>query len=569
MKSLQTGVWKLGSTDKEAAVSNWNTTETPEGDSLLRMLCFESEAKTLHHDLFLNCGHSASYEVKPNAKGSNQVNAEFLPVKFAIQIGENRLGWATSGYFYHFIDSQLVREYKVVGKGSWTCQATRSDKLHLTDELISEHHIGSFLLPYRIEGEIFSEQHILYREVKLTADELAKADSTWLSENAMKLNLESIIAIRYNELLYREPEQKDASPVERQKVSHSVQINPITGERETWPEIASQYGLSAKDLLDLNPAYHDDPMRLKAGDNLQVSKAVVHEPVESSEISSPIVSLSDVHAFGDVWGLYNQREFGDKAVNIFPTSSIEDHVPVLNVCRIDVPVSFSLGWMQIEQTQSQAQLWAGLFTEETSESQQQLIKNYNVHLNEPVRQGEIVILPTAEPENDSQKQALNQLLEEAQAASTELGKLNEEQVATANRHFELLDYYASEALRRVKADGLPSDEYAYASVGVGAVASGVGQHLNNINGVLQEINNLYVSQVALGSRSGGINYGQFVNERAALFKKLDGSFARLSSRSIQLPINQQIRRALNLSTKSIVHNADEIIAKGIVPNLGK
>ncbi|TLE29157.1 hypothetical protein D2925_16520, partial [Vibrio cholerae] len=51
---------------------------------------------------------------------------------------------------------------------------------------------------------------------------------------------------------------------------------------------------------------------------------------------------------------------------------------------------FMLGWMQNTVTQPQAQLWTDLFTAETSEEQKQFIKQCNVHLNNPVREGEIV-----------------------------------------------------------------------------------------------------------------------------------------------------------------------------------
>ncbi|EOW9247055.1 hypothetical protein ACN255_003646, partial [Vibrio cholerae] len=77
------------------------------------------------------------------------------------------------------------------------------------------------------------------------------------------------------------------------------------------------------------------------------------------------------------------------------------------------------------------------------------------------------------------------------------------------------------------------------------------------------------SQVAMASRTGGINYGPFVAERAELFKKLDGSFAGLSKRSVKLPIYTQVKRNLKLSTKSVIHNADEILKTGFVKNLGK
>ncbi|EJB8348733.1 hypothetical protein MW326_000843 [Vibrio cholerae] len=230
---------------------------------------------------------------------------------------------------------------------------------------------------------------------------------------------------------------------------------------------------------------------------------------------------------------------------------------------------FMLGWMQNAVTQPQEQLWADLFTAETSEEQKQFIKQCNVHLNNPVREGEIVIVPTTKPSNEQEKKALADLQEDAQAASTELAKLSDEQVATVNRHLELLDHYANQTFAAIKQDGLPSDYYAYASLGVGMASSGVVQHLHNINSVLLEINDLYASQVAMASRTGGINYGPFVAERAELFKKLDGSFAGLSKRSVKLPIYTQVKRNLKLSTKSVIHNADEILKTGFVKNLGK
>ncbi len=230
---------------------------------------------------------------------------------------------------------------------------------------------------------------------------------------------------------------------------------------------------------------------------------------------------------------------------------------------------FMLGWMQNTVTQPQEQLWADLFTVETSENQKQFIKQCNAHLNNPVREGEIVIVPTTKPTNEQEKKALADLQEDAKAASIELVKLTNEQVATVNRHLELLDYYANQTFAAIKQDGLPSDYYAYASLGVGMASSGVVQHLHNINSVLLEINDLYASQVAMASKTGGINYGTFVAERAELFKKLDGSFAGLSKRSVKLPIYTQVKRNLKLSTKSVIHHSDEILKTGFVKNLGK
>ena len=227
---------------------------------------------------------------------------------------------------------------------------------------------------------------------------------------------------------------------------------------------------------------------------------------------------------------------------------------------------FDLGWLQSPTTQPQEALWASLFTAETKEDQKQYIKSCNSHLNEPVREGEIVLLPTTEPKTPEDKKLLDDWLEQAKIASKELGKLLDEEVDTLNRHFELFSHQLDE---RIMADGLPAYYYAQVATGVGETSALVEQNLKNIQGVLLEINDLYASQVAMASRTGGVNYGTFVSERAGLFKKLDGSFAMLSKRSIQLPIYTQIKRNLKMSTKSVIHNADEILKTGFVKDLGK
>ncbi|WP_244230873.1 hypothetical protein [Vibrio ouci] len=232
---------------------------------------------------------------------------------------------------------------------------------------------------------------------------------------------------------------------------------------------------------------------------------------------------------------------------------------------------FLLGWTQNSQTRPIEQVWEELFTAETTNTQKRYIKQCNVHLNNPVKQGEIIIVPTNEPTTTKDKQALAELKEEATAASEELGKLSDEHVSMVSRHLELLDHYANQQPDIQEADtnaNIP-DLYAHASTGIGMATAAVQQHLNNINGVLLEINDLYAGQVAMASRTGGVNYGSFVSQRAELFKKLDGSFAALSKRTVQLPVYTQVKRNLKLSTKSVIHNADEILKSGFVKNLGK
>ncbi|MBN3494371.1 hypothetical protein [Vibrio neptunius] len=227
---------------------------------------------------------------------------------------------------------------------------------------------------------------------------------------------------------------------------------------------------------------------------------------------------------------------------------------------------FDLGWMQSPVTQSQEALWASLFTADTKEEQKLYIKQCNTHLNEPVRQGEIVLLPTVEPKTPDDQRLFNEWLEQAKIASAELGKLADEEVATLNRHFDLFSHQLDE---RIRNDGLPTDYYAQVATGVGATSALVEQNLKNIQNVLLEINELHVKHLETKRKVGYVNNNRFFEQRSALFKKLDGSFARLSKRSVHLPIHTQVKRNLNLSSRSMIHNADEILKTGFVKDLGK
>ncbi|OED67436.1 hypothetical protein A165_03145 [Vibrio tasmaniensis ZS-17] len=257
--------------------------------------------------------------------------------------------------------------------------------------------------------------------------------------------------------------------------------------------------------------------------------------------------------------------------NIPTSSPLESQSPEVSALS-EIPTEvcldnvFMLGWYQVEETGQIDLMWSELFTSETSQKTINLIKGHNRHLNSYVRQGEIVVLPTMDPVEEKDKQALEDLKEDVQAASTELAKLTNEEVATLHRHFDLFSHQLYE---RIKTDGLPSDYYAQVGTGVGVTATIVEQNLKNIQNVVLEINDLYASQVAMASRTGGMNYGSFIADRATLFQKLDGSFAMLSKRSIQIPAYRQVKRNLKLSTKSVIHHADEILKSGFVPSLGK
>lgn len=495
----------LAKTKNEAMLGRWTESKTEHGTRYTVFTAVDEPKRLVAEIASYPMGISLEEPVKVKPIGTQTAYEGFIPVCPAVQLGE-RLGLPTEGYFYHFHDGKLIQEYKLLGDKKWSFYGTRSTSERLDDTQAYNMYQNALLVYWKIGGKIVENQYLVYLEQQITRDVLDNLNDEWLSQHGVKLTIPALLEAAKQLVIAREDKSQTEEPQENR----------------------ASYGLP---------------------------------PAAPDAFNHPL------NAFYD----YSERFLVDtnvKAINV--NHSLVPDIPLVNLKNIsESATEFDLGFTQVEQTQDLDTYWETLFSSETSEQHRAVIKKYNTHLNDPVRQGEIVILPTMEPKNASQQEKLDALIEEAQAASVELAKLTEDQVATVNRHFELLDYYADEAMKNIDSDGLPSDLYAYASMGVGAIAAGVQQHLRNINGVLLEINHLYVAQVAMASRTGGINYGSFVSERANLFKKLDGSFAALSKRSVQLPIYTQIKRNLKLSTRSIIHNADEIIAKGIVPNLGK
>ncbi|NAW65315.1 phospholipase effector Tle1 domain-containing protein [Photobacterium halotolerans] len=335
LSSLQVGCWTLKRTATENAVTNWEKSPGKSGHSVLTAYCIELEEKHLLHEVFQQAGFASSYSIQPQPINTGHINAEFVPVKLAVQL-EKWLGWPTLGYFYYFCDSKLAKECKLTGDDRWSFQFTRSDATTLTDELLSDHHYSSLLLPYKIEGQPVSAQYILFRKQKLSDDEFAKLSPAWLEEHAVALDMQSIVASRTQALLERSTQETAPSENAAAKTHHTVKMQPDTRQRESWPEIAEQYGLTAKQLLDLNPQYNDDPLKLQIGDTLQITELSSNTQPKQPDAPSPLTDIETgkAYPFGNVWGTYNQRYMMPDLLHIQANSKILAHTPVVNTTQV-------------------------------------------------------------------------------------------------------------------------------------------------------------------------------------------------------------------------------------------
>ncbi len=338
LNQLQVGVWSLAKTSNEPKVMSWTKKATQESEVLLSAKCLSNEEKSLLHDVFVDAGHITQQTITPKPINSSHIHAEYIPVKLMVQFSESGLAWATHGYYYHFLDGVLAKEYKVAGNDRWSCHLTRSKALFLSDELLSDHHYTSILLPYKVEEKSLPPQHILFRTEKLTSEELANINHAWLEENAVTLDIEQLVSIRQTDLLERPKDTESQSDFkEKSAPTHTVKTHVDTGQSETWTDIAAQYGLAPKELLTLNPLYEQDPLSLKVGDKLQVREWQALEQCSISAQPHPIKTIEKAHSLGDVWGKYQHTIINDKLVNISQDQSVSANTPVINATHMYWP----------------------------------------------------------------------------------------------------------------------------------------------------------------------------------------------------------------------------------------
>ncbi len=218
-------------------------------------------------------GISVPENVQVKPIGSGVVREAFIPVVPSVQLGE-RLGLPTEGYYYHFYNGRLVQEYKLLGNGKWAFYATRSTHEQLNDEQGYNIYQSAILVYWKLEGKDVENQHLIYLEQPITREELDNLNDDWLAQHGIQLDINELLAAPKQSVA----ERQNTQPAETQKAeskpeTHTVGTDSKTNQRESWGAIAEQYGLSAKQLLDLNPKYNADPMSLKVGDTLTI-KAV-------------------------------------------------------------------------------------------------------------------------------------------------------------------------------------------------------------------------------------------------------------------------------------------------------
>jgi hypothetical protein len=100
------------------------------------------------------------------------------------------------------------------------------------------------------------------------------------------------------------------------------------------------------------------------------------------------------------------------------------------------------------------------------------------------------------------------------------------------------------------------------------LSTSAGQRLGEVKKILENINTAYMDELR---RSGGSSRlsPAFYAQRQQLFGQLDNAANRLTMSRLNIRQYNKIKHTLGLSTKSVLHNANEILDRGQVPKLGQ
>ncbi|GIB07183.1 S-type Pyocin domain-containing protein [Vibrio cholerae] len=327
--------FELAKTKQESLIGRWQTEATEHGTKYTAHTAFDEPKKLVAKVASNALGISVPDNVQVKPIGSGVVREAFIPVVPSVQLGE-RLGLPTEGYYYHFYNGRLVQEYKLLGNGKWAFYATRSTHEQLNDEQGYNIYQSAILVYWKLEGKDVENQHLIYLEQPITREELDNLDDDWLAQHGIKLDINELLAAPKQPVAERQTTQPaETEKAESKPETHTVGTDSKTNQRESWGAIAEQYGLSAKQLLDLNPQYNADPMSLKVGDRLTVKAVEENQSTPEKATDLPPLSpctyscLANTHYdYSD--SLISGTQF--KAIN--SDSLFEKELPVTNLTTI-------------------------------------------------------------------------------------------------------------------------------------------------------------------------------------------------------------------------------------------
>ncbi|ALR95645.1 hypothetical protein [Vibrio alginolyticus] len=229
--------YMLGTTDNESRIENWRENSLASDRTRIQLLGRVEEMKRFYiHEVGRSLGLSSPLWVKMRRRGANVASEGFMPIQPAVQLGM-RLGLPTEGFLYHFHGITLLQEYRLVGDGRWFFYVTMTygNGQRLDPEPRFDGMTSTILVYWKLDGQIVDNQYLVHLDRQITRDELNALDEEWLQNHGVKLDIPILLDVTHEEVL---PREEKVAPKPEPYKTHKVQLDPDTGQRETWMKIA-------------------------------------------------------------------------------------------------------------------------------------------------------------------------------------------------------------------------------------------------------------------------------------------------------------------------------------------
>ncbi|MFC3024510.1 hypothetical protein ACFODT_11815 [Vibrio zhugei] len=261
----------IGKTVREPMLGQWHKAPSSFGTKYTIHTAYNEPKQLMVQVGSAPMGLTINHSVRLEEVGADRVRDSFVPVIPAVQHGDY-LGLPTKGYYYHICNRRLIQEYKILGGEKWSFYATRSTHEVLDQRRGYNRYQNAILLFWKLRGHLVRQQHLVYLEKQITRDQLDNLDEDWLNTHGVPIDVPALLKSHHS--TYERPRMTTSGDVASVgTISHFVQNKLGTNEREGWNDIAQKYGLSPKELLDLNPKYQANPGALQVGDEILIADA--------------------------------------------------------------------------------------------------------------------------------------------------------------------------------------------------------------------------------------------------------------------------------------------------------
>ncbi|MFB2704928.1 type VI secretion system PAAR protein [Marinobacter shengliensis] len=211
-------------------------------------------------------------------------------------------------------------------------------------------------------------------------------------------------------------------------------------------------------------------------------------------------------------------------------SSMAASTPISSPTKDQSQAAVEPGYHVVQRPMSKTELLNALYGDASAKPDH--FDRLNPGLGGQLMPSEMIVLGDPEGMECTQKEI--ELMEVAAQMNAQVRSLEQDEAQFLVKYYDLLEAITSTG-----------------SAGLGAGAVMVSRQISSIESTLKKIERLHQDSYR---KHGHLSHPEFFEKRRALFKELDFALGKVARKGMSLDDDTNLKRALGLSSKSIVHN---------------